>query len=178
MLAEVLAARGMALDGTTALDESPSMLAHSQKWASQGLHLVVGDAESIPAEDRSAALVVASLGDPYNTDAWWVEAARVLEPGGVCLFTTPTHEWAESFRDGGAHDVAEFELADGRKVLVPSIVHAPEEQVRRIERAGLRVDAVEHVTRGVLRRNPLSPKLTVLADDDAPVVRGYRAVRP
>ena len=178
VLAEVLAARGVSLEGTTALDESPSMLAHSQKWTSRGLRLVVGDAESIPAEDGSASLVVASLGDPYNTDEWWAEAARVLAPGGVCLFTTPTHEWAESFRDGATRDVAEFELADGRKILVPSLVRSPEEQVRQIEQAGLRVDAVGQVTRDDLGRHPPSPKLDVLADDDAPVVRGYRVVRP
>lgn len=178
VLAEVLAGRGIALEGTTALDESPSMLAHSQKWASQGVRLVVGKAESIPAEDGSAAVVLASLGDPYNTDEWWLEVARALSPGGVCLFTTPTHEWAQGFRDGGAPDVAEFELADGRKVLVPSIVRPPAEQVRQIERAGLHVDAVEHVTRGELRRSSLSPKLMVLEDDDAPVVRSYRIVKP
>jgi SAM-dependent methyltransferase len=177
VLAEVLAARGIALEGTTALDESPSMLAHSEKWASQGLRLVVGDAEGIPAENGSAAFVLASLGDPYNTDGWWLEVARVLAPEGVCLFTTPTHEWAGGFRNGGAPDVAEFELADGRKVLVPSVVRPPEEQVRQIERAGLRVEAVEHVTRGELRRSPLSPKLTVLKGDEAPVVRGYRVVK-
>jgi SAM-dependent methyltransferase len=178
VLAEVLAARGVDLEGTIALDESPSMLAHSAKWAARGLRLVVGKAERIPAENGSVPFVLASLGDPYNTDEWWLEVARVLAPEGVCLFTTPTHEWAEGFRDGGAPDIAEFELADGRKVLVPSVVRPPEDQMRQIERAGLRVDTVEHVTRGELRRSPLSPKLTVLEGDDAPVVRGYVAVKP
>jgi SAM-dependent methyltransferase len=176
VLAEILAGRGIALVGTTALDESPSMLAHSEKWASQGLRLVVGVAEGIPAENGSAAFVLASLGDPYNTNGWWLEVARVLAPEGVCLFTTPTHEWARGFRNGGACQFAEFELADGRKVLVPSVVRPPEEQVRQIERAGLRVEAVEHVTRGELRRGPLSPKLMILEGDDVPVVRGYRVV--
>jgi SAM-dependent methyltransferase len=178
VLAEVLAVRGVGLGGTTALDDSPSMLAHSEKWTSRGLGLAIGDAEAIPAENGSAALVVASLGDPYNTDQWWTEVARVLAPGGICIFTTPTHEWAESFRDGAGMDVAEFELADGRKVLVPSLVHSPEEQMRRIEQAGLRVDVVEHVTRGELRVGRLSPKLLVLPNDDAPVLRGYGVVRP
>jgi SAM-dependent methyltransferase len=176
VLAEVLAARGVGLEGTTALDESPAMLTHSRRWTSQGLRLVVGDAERIPAEDGAAALVLASLGDPYNTDDWWAEVARVLAPDGVCLFTTPTHEWSTSFRDGASAEAAEFELADGRKVLVPSFVRRPDEQVRQIEQAGLRVVAVDHVARGDLRRDPLSPKLDVLADDDA-VVRGYRVAK-
>src|SRR5436309_2518274 len=61
VLAEVLNARGLALDRTTALDSSPSMLAYSEKWSASGLRLLPGDATQIPAADASAALVLASL---------------------------------------------------------------------------------------------------------------------
>ena len=178
VLAEVIASRGGVLDRMTALDSSPSMLDYSRRWKAFGVRFAVGNATRIPARMSSASLVAASLGDPFNSEAFWAEAARILRPDGVCIFTTPSYEWAEAFRNGGTTDYAEFELSNGRLVLIPSVIHSTDEQIRRIEQFGLRVDDVAHVTRADLEeRRTLSPKLSVLPDDNAAVVRGYRVVR-
>jgi len=82
----------------TLLDQSSQMLAHSQEWERKGARLLVGNAWRTELPAASFELVVAALGDPYNCVIFWHEVARLLEWGGVCLFTTPAPEWATRFR--------------------------------------------------------------------------------
>ena len=84
-----------------------TMLAYSAAWFRRGARPVIADALRLPIRSACFGLVVASLGDAYNDPQFWSEVSRVLQPGGVVLFTTPSFEWAVSFRreePGGNRD--------------------------------------------------------------------------
>lgn len=69
-----------------AVDTSPAMLAGV---AADGVHLLAADAERLALADDSAALVLANLILPWcDPQAFFAEAARVLEREGVLLFST------------------------------------------------------------------------------------------
>jgi len=100
---------------------------HSRKILGNGSPAVSGsrnrdcrlilDAERLAIQNKSVDAVVASLGDPYNTSAFWRECARVVRPGGRVLFTTPAFAWAHSFREETGMPImaAEFDLAQERR---------------------------------------------------------------
>lgn len=178
VLTDYLASRPLGSHRVILMDSSWSMLQYVRMV--QGARLVVGDAKHLPLAAESVALLVASLGDPYNGPEFWAEAARVLQPGGVALFTTPSYAWASAFR--GTEDEAlllsaEFELA-GRRVRVPSFVYAEPVQVKLITKSGLTVEEMRDVPRSVLARDRLSPKLMVGRGPAASVVTGYRMSKP
>jgi hypothetical protein len=102
---------------------------------------------------------VSILGDPYNVPKFWVEAARILGPGGLMLFATPSIEWSTAFRKSLTETLqskAEFVTRDGRHVWIESIVRPRAEQTRMIENAGLNVVSVESVTLSNLKNDNLS----------------------
>lgn len=172
LLAELVARRGGEPRDLLLTDESPEMLAHSADWRGRGAVLSVAPAHRLPVRDRSLDLVVASLADPYDDGPFWSELARVLAPSGRAVVTAPSWKWASAFRsNGAARDAAEFELADGSRLSVPSLVRPVEAEVRLIEECGLRALEVRAAPRSALR-GPLSPKLRVLAPED-PVAVGY-----
>jgi hypothetical protein len=127
--------------------------------------------------ERSFRLIVSALGDPYNCPAFWREVARLLEPGAVCLFTIHAPEWAARFRPPEAQSHAEFVIADGRTVLVPSKIPAREQQGSMIAAAGLHSFDDEGLSAEKLS-GPPSPKLLL---DEAtmrlPIVRGFTVRR-
>jgi SAM-dependent methyltransferase len=175
--ASVLQEGGLPVTRLTLLDQSARMLAYSRDWADKGASLIVGDACSTQLPERSFQLIVSALGDPYNCPVFWREVARLLEPGGICLFTTPATEWATRFRPPDARSHAEFVIADGRTVLVPSKIPARERQGRMIADAGLHVVDDEGLSAEKLS-GPPSPKL--LLDESTmrlPIVRGLTVRR-
>jgi SAM-dependent methyltransferase len=172
LLAPLLADRGWDLGGLLLTDASPAMLAHSEGWANAGAQLSVAEAESLPVPSSSLDLVVASLGDPYDDDGLWAEVSRTLRDGGRCVFTTPSWQWAMAFRaDARGFDLAEFTLADGTVLSVPSRIRPSAEERLLIERHGLRILGEAEAPRRALTSS-LSPKLAMLRPDD-PVVVGY-----
>jgi SAM-dependent methyltransferase len=178
--AEILAPRLTRLDRMFLLDDSPAMLTHSSQWAQLGAHLMLADvSRRIPLETESVDVLVASLGDPYNIGTFWAEVHRVIRPGGRIFYTTPSYEWAVAYRtpERGGSDAAEFELADGRSVCVPSHVYPCHDQVEFVTRYGLVVDEIANVPAAALSETSLSPKLLVLANRDAAVVTGYALTR-
>jgi SAM-dependent methyltransferase len=174
--AELLVRRGESLRDFIVTDASFSMLRHSEKWEAEGLRSIVSRAEELPLCDGSLNLLISSLGDPYNEPAFWREVSRVLRPGSRCLYTTPSYEWAMAFREGKPLDeimAAEFELSDGRIVLVRSWIYSISEQVRLIEAYDLTVVEVVQLSRSALAASQLSWKLIVDGDRDLDILTGY-----
>lgn len=181
LVAELLSDLGISLKRLILVDSSPSMLAHSKQWASRGAHFVLGDAAAMPLESQCLDLLVSSLGDPYNTITFWEEAYRVLRPGGISLFTTPSYDWALAFRSGLSKEAAmwaEFELSDGRRVRVPSLIHSVPEQFSLIGTSRLLTKDVADVPITAIKSGKLSPKLLSERGPNASVITGYVIRKP
>ncbi|MGO8846816.1 MAG: class I SAM-dependent methyltransferase [Methylocella sp.] len=176
-VAPIMQERGLPMPRLTLLDQSSQMLAHSQEWERKGARLLVGNAWRTELPAASFELVVAALGDPYNCVIFWHEVARLLEWGGVCLFTTPAPEWATRFRRPDSQSHAEFVIADGTTVLVPSNIPSLDQQIRMITDSGLHVIEVGCLS-GEQLSGVHSPKLLVdKTTKQLPIVRGFVARR-
>ena len=128
------------------------------------------------AKTSSQDVVVALLGDPYNNVAFWAEVGRVLAIGGRVIFTSPSYEWARQYRNA-VKDIrsrAVFDVVDGRRISLPSMVMAPEEQVEIISQHGLQVLETAG-TFGHEIRSPHSPKIWAAVAEGLPIVSGYLA---
>jgi ubiquinone/menaquinone biosynthesis C-methylase UbiE len=172
---------GHDLSSVTLIDASSRMLEHSRPYARLGAELKVANAEDLPLADSSQSALVSILGDPYNIPEFWDEVARVLRPGGLVLFTTPSIEWSSEFRKNlpeHLQNKAEFVTRNGRHVWINSIVHSRTEQTRIIQNAGLAWVATESVTIADLAHQKLSRKLDVLTDLQQPIVIAYTARKP
>jgi hypothetical protein len=175
ILAPEAAAVG-ALSRVIMLDTSPDMLSYSSRWLTGGARSVVASADATGLSSGTASLIVSSLGDPYNSPLFWREVARLLNPGGRCLFTTPSFEWSSNFRPHGQRHVAEFVRADGVCLLLPSYVQSEGEQVRMIENAGLIVEDRLGFGTEMLDGEP-APKL-VCVGRNIPVISAYAVKAP
>jgi ubiquinone/menaquinone biosynthesis C-methylase UbiE len=176
VVADILSKTNSSLSNLFLTDSSSAMLEHSRKWERFGAALSVGAANKLPFRDSSFNRVVASLADPFNDPDFWSEAKRVLAPNGLVIFTTPSHEWALTFRRNepqGVVDKAEFVLRNGQRVWIPSIIHSEQAQTQMINEAGLSVAKVERVTLQDLSGQAISTKLKVLGNPSSPVVTGY-----
>jgi SAM-dependent methyltransferase len=177
IVAEQLEANGQSLDRLLITDQSASMLEYSQRFRMAGATLLLADAENLPIQDHAFDLLVASLGDPYNKLAFWFEAARVIKPGGSILFSVPSYDWAMCFRGRTFLEFgfasAEFELKDGRHVLLPSYIYPEGDQRIIIEKAGLKVVEVRHILIKDLQGQKLSTRLCAERGPEGRVVTGY-----
>lgn len=125
----------------TLLDKSAEMISYSRKFE-QFASLIVGDALALPFSDTTFSLIVASLADPFNEPQFWNEVQRTLKLNGYCIFTTPSHEWASSFRMRSPEeqkDAALFQLRDGAQIYLPSFVEREASQIKMMQSAGLRL---------------------------------------
>jgi ubiquinone/menaquinone biosynthesis C-methylase UbiE len=178
--AEILSNKNRRLDGLTLVDESPCMLSYSKRWIREGASLEIGAASHLPLEDEQVDVLVSCLGDPYNHVSLWREASRVLKHEGVCLYTTPSHDWAKNFRlkTHSYPDSAQFDLLDGTQVLLPSFILPTEKQTALVNLCGLEIRRIAHVLIRDLSGQKLSPKLVLDRGPDASVVTGYRISKP
>lgn len=176
VLAEVLVSRERSLRRLYLVDSSEHMLRYSKRWIDAGASAVLSEASRLPFPPQTVALLVASLGDPFNDAPFWREVTRVLRPDALLVFTTPAFEWAEQFRIANHEppDAAEFSLADGRVIRVPSNIYPEREQIRLMRSNGLRVKGIYHFLAGGLPEAP-PPKLQGLATT-LPIVTGYLCV--
>jgi hypothetical protein len=178
-VASILHARGYSLRGLRITDASEGMLRHSWRWKELGATLMACDAYALSHSAHSISLLVASLGDPYNTPGFWAEAHRGLRPEGELIFTIPSFAWSSRFRgmDSATANLAEFVLRDGRRVVVPSCLMSLPEQVRMIEDAGFMVAAFESLGADSLRPDePRSPKIDVFGDQVSSLVWGFKLI--
>jgi SAM-dependent methyltransferase len=174
LLAEILAPRLRSMGRVFLVDASPSMLAFSHEWLARGASLVLADAVCMPMRSASIDIFVACLGDPYNTESFWSEVQRLLRPGGLVFFTTPSYEWASGFRTrpGDEIHLADFELSDGRVVSVPSYILPIDRQLALMKRHGLNIDNVVERRLSDLSGAIISPKLLHYGQSLS-VVTGY-----
>jgi SAM-dependent methyltransferase len=181
VIAPLMHRRGMDLAKLELQDASSAMLRHSSPWGDEGAALRIARADSTGRRDASVDLLVASLGDPYNDRPFWTEAARIVRPKGVILFTCPSFAWARTFRvehERTNVDAATFVLRDGRQLTTPSFVRPPHQQMRMIEKAGFMVTVYEAMGLAVLPAGQKpSWKLTIFENDLSSIVCGFRAVR-
>lgn len=162
-------------------DISPRMLKYSCRKLKENVSLCIADARKLPFRNSQFSILVASLGDPYNDQAFWFETARVLRPGGHCLFTTPAYDWAESFRhkiDAERSAVAEFQTRSGRSVAVPSLIPHPDQQNEMVQRGGLKIVERTSIPIEQLKSTVLSPKLCAATRGlSGSVVDGYHVMK-
>jgi len=180
LLAEILTEALRSLDTVTLVDESPSMLAYSRALKEVGVRLDLASVFALPYDSESFDVVASCLGDPYNSITFWTEVRRVLKPDGICLFTTPSREWAEAFReitDTNSMHSSAFDLSDGSQVSLPSHIYPQHDQKRLIESANLAVSEISQVLIQDLSGQKLSPKLVLRRGVDASVITGYVARR-
>jgi hypothetical protein len=176
LIAEAFTERHIPLNNLTLNDESEAMLRHSAIWIEQGARPLVGRVEDIGQAERKFDLVFACLGDPYNTPQAWKSIGDMLNRGGSFFFTIPSFEWANYFRrhhQSGLERVAEFEVASGERIYVPSIVHTVDQQKSLIEMSGLRLTNVDEVNVGQIPGGARSPKLMTTFGDEMTVVTAF-----
>ena len=178
LVAEWLAMKQESLDRLLLGDSSRSMLGYSVCRRDVGARLLLADARALPLPPSSILTLVSSLGDPYNSGAFWKEAARVLQVNGRLIFTTPSEEWARTFRRrecSPAFDTADFVIATGETVSVPSSIYPKSEQQQCIESAGLTVEEIADIPIDAIPEHERSPKLCIERGSDASIVTGYLA---
>ena len=166
------------LGGLVVTDRSPGMLRHSG-GALNGARFVRAEAQRLPFHDDDFDIVIASLGDPYNTEEFWREARRVLAKDGRCIFTTPAASWSDNYRtdeQAGRQNIAVFVTVAGTAVGVPSYVMKPAAQIEFVERIGLTVTDMSTFTRDMYPESaPSSPKILHFTTPATPVVCQYVA---
>jgi SAM-dependent methyltransferase len=178
LLAEILSEERTDLQSLALVDESPSMLEYSEPWRYVGVRLDLASAFALPYGSESFDIVASCLGDPYNSWSFWVEVCRVLKPNGTCLFTTPSFDWAKSFRgatDTDALHSSAFDLVDGSQVSLPSYIYPEPDEVQLMKSAKLTVSEISQVSIRDLSGHKLSSKLMLNRGADASVVTGYVA---
>ncbi|MCA1288170.1 class I SAM-dependent methyltransferase [Salipiger bermudensis] len=168
ILAPAAAAAG-ALSRTFITDSSPTMLTYSRRWLDHGATIFECRADATNMPDESVSLMLASLGDPYNTLQFWQEAARILRPDGCVIFTTPSYQWSKKFRIGSDSSVAEFLNERGETVHVPSLVYDSFEQSQLVAEAGMEIVDSSSVGLNVLGAN-VAPKLQGITEFEPAVV--------
>lgn len=168
---EVLPQSSASSRNVTITDSSPSMLGYSSDLAGPNVRLMLADARDLPFPSTSFDAVVASLGDPYNDTAFWSEASRVLRSTGSVLFTTPSYEWAQAFRD--LAPAAEFETREGISLPMPSYVLSKTRQALLMRSAGLEIKLIRDVAIRELPEPGRSWKVLPSRGLNASVVTGY-----
>jgi ubiquinone/menaquinone biosynthesis C-methylase UbiE len=154
-----------------ALDLTPAMLGAAEEYAGErgvpGIDFVLGDAESLPFDDATFDLVTCRIAAHHfpHVEAFLAEVTRVLVPGGrfvlqdQCVPNTAT---------GGAYLNVFERLRD------PShgCAYSEEAWTTLVERAGLRVDAVEHFE----KRHALEQWAAMQSASDGTVVQLHELI--
>lgn len=156
------------------VDSSATMLGHTRTRGNPLEQFLVADVHSLPIDEASLDFVVASLGDPYNDEAYWSELARVVQLGGQVIFTTPSFGWATKYRraEGSSPDAARFVLRTGEVVDLPSFILALETQVTMMRAAGFSLRAAMQVN-----AEEITGQLSAKLPSEGPIVWGYLVER-
>lgn len=161
-------------------DKSSKMLEHSRDLAAFcNTHFVL-DAEApsrlLPEHVNSYDLIVCSLADPYNSEALWHSLRYLVKRNGTILFTTPSLDWAESFRlqyQEGLLEVASFAMRREQNVVVRSTILSPQKQIELCRKAGFVVNQWDQLYADKIEQDELSWKLAKARSGSVPVVTAY-----
>jgi SAM-dependent methyltransferase len=178
VLAEVFVETGRPVSDLLLTDASSQMLSYSTRWEKLGAKLLVAEADELPVQSNSVDVIVSSLGDPYNTPAFWTEAYRCLRADGHVFFTTPAFEWASSYRSLHRYPQreSEFLLASGVEVTLPSVILSEERQLALFQANGLQVVTILQFDASQLV-GQVSPKLLRDGGANGTIVVGYDAAK-
>ena len=158
------------------LDLSPRMLEHSTIGRQANLWCAIANANALPVRSRTVALVIASLGAPFNWRAFWLEASRVLTSNGEIWYSTPSYEWASSVRPDqaghGESETATFQVK-GETQDVPSITYPESQQISLIRSAGLEIVEIARAPVASLPVTNRAPSI-ILLGETTPVVTAFR----
>jgi SAM-dependent methyltransferase len=154
---------------TVYIDNSKKMLQVAlSRRGSRGLF---ASAAAIPIGSGKIDLIVACLGDPYNTPRFWSEVSRILADSGQCVFSSPSSEWASAFRrfENSPPDRSRFTLRDGSSVDLPSFVLDVRQQANLLATHGLVITEFKVLKRA---EAPLAPKLEAV-NAGVPVIYSF-----
>lgn len=164
------------------LDASAEMLTLPTREPS--LLRVLADAQCIPLMSAQFAAVVGFLVDPFIGPRSVAEAHRMLVPGGRLLMTTPTQAWGTALRRKLNIDVTTTRfrlLGTEQTVVLPSLLHSPDELTSMLTSAGFRdISVLAHAVPP--NEEPLSKDIEDACDSPdlaraLPVVHTIRATR-
>lgn len=178
VVAELLTEDNKPLLSLILLDSSPKMLEYSEDWIRRGAQRIIAYVDDMRIKPGSVTAVISSLGDAYNTDGFWSQVETVLVPNGIVIFTTPSYDWAASFRNPinpNSMTRAEFELIDGRHICVPSFIYPPKDQIALMRKFGLYIKEKENLPLSSLGNSKISSKLSVLQEHNGTVMTCYIA---
>jgi SAM-dependent methyltransferase len=172
---------GIRADRVVQLDSSINMLQlHDRETCLLKLH---ADATAIPLADRQFSAVIGFLIDPFLGLTFFAEAFRMLQPGGVLLFTTPAWEWAEGLRSKTNVLEARFITDANEAVSVPSHV-APVARIKQMLAHSGFTNVIAQSCKLPLSTKPISPDIESVAFSrkctayDVVVVEMITAVKP
>ena len=159
------------------VDSSINMIKHSSFLCteqSQLIHMIVADAWQLPFDNGTFDLIIISLGDPFNLPPLWEEVSRIMKASGVCMFTTPSYDWATRFRWRERDEVMDralFLKRSAEKRFVPSFIWNKATQDVMFKEADLVVREITSVTVSEIIK-PISWKL-LIDGGELSVVTGY-----
>lgn len=141
LVAEQLAKTNFALDNLTLQDQSEEMLSHSIRWQNQINGMLISDARDVPVASGEYNTVLSFLLDPYNDPNLWNEMNRVLAAGGLWIFTTPSFDWANQFRQKSSQTLSRFVLGSGEEIDLPSYVYPVHKMINLLKKKGFKLEA-------------------------------------
>lgn len=165
------------------LDYSSKMLSIEEREPS--LLRIQADATSVPIFKEQFSAVIGFLVDPFLGLNFLNEAFRLLTPGGILFFTTPTEEWGKPLRDTLEIEASfsRFLTENGDTVIVASTLISDEHLNRMLQHIGFtNVNITSHCL--PKEADPISPDIQRVANEkgisvhNLPIIHIVAAVKP
>lgn len=176
-VAQVLSSNLDHLSSICLMDSSAKMLDWSKLSVHPKIEYQISEASDMHRFGNKYDIIVANLGDPYNTLDFWQSVSKALASDGRCVFTTPSYRWSDSFRKSSSREIenrALFELADGSSYFVPSFVYDRANQEQMFQKASLKLISYQPLSVDMLKIIPSKIKHLKLSD---PLIECYELER-